>query len=76
MLNEQSRRLASGSAETSVSISDASLTIQALTLFGWMHDKQNLGVTEITIDRNGGLKLSDRQTICDPVFSVVPQFWY
>ena len=55
--------------------SPESVNIEALTLFGWMHEKQNLGFTEIRI-APGDLQIGGRQTICEPVFESMPNIWY
>jgi hypothetical protein len=61
---------------TSIEASSDKLTIHALTLHGWMHEKQNLGVTPIVICHDGQLILGERQTICAPVVRELPQIWY
>ena len=61
---------------TSTETTPDGILIHALTLFGWMHEKQNLGVTSITVTRGGDLHFGDRQTICEPVFRDTPDIWY
>ena len=78
VLNDDARRLMIDSPFTTTSLDATSngISIHALTLFGWMHEKQNLGVTDITIARGGDLQIGDRQTMCDPVFRDMPDIWY
>lgn len=77
VLNDDARRMMDESPfKTSLATTDAGFSIHALTLFGWMHKKQNLGVTDINIAHNGALHFGDRRTICDPVFRDIPCIWY
>ena len=75
-LNEAAQRLLSDRLLTSMVSKRNQLTIQALTLYGWMHEKQNLGFTDIEIRRGGELSFGDRETLCEPVFDTMPRIWY
>lgn len=77
MLNDDARRLMDESPiKTSLESTDTGLSIHALTLFGWMHEKQNLGVTGINIAHDGNLHFGERRTICVPVYRDIPRIWY
>ena len=77
VLNDDARQIMTDSPiKTSLVTTDTGLSIHALTLFGWMHEKQNLGITNINIDHRGDLHFGDRRTICDPVFCDIPRIWY
>ncbi len=77
VMNDDARRLMDESPiKTSLATTDAGLSIHALTLFGWMHEKQNLGVTDINIAHDGDLHFGERRTICDPAFRDIPRIWY
>ena len=77
VLNQNARRIINSSpAKTFTSVSSNSFSIHALTLYGWMHEKQELGVTDITVFNDGDYQIGDRRTICDPVFDEIPRIWY
>ena len=77
ILNDAGRRIAERAIfSTTMHKTNDGLFINAVTLFGWMHKIQNLGITQITIARDGSLAISDRETICDPVFSEIPDLTY
>ena len=76
VLSEDAKQLVTRSEHsTTMRSSPESVNIEALTLFGWMHEKQNLGFTEIRI-APGDLQIGGRQTICEPVFESMPNIWY
>ena len=52
------------------------LVIDALTLLGFKHDKQNFGQTSIEISIDGSVEIGERRCICDPVFARIPSIWY
>lgn len=74
--NEALNALLNDSLATTMVSTEDQLTIHALTLYGWMHEKQNLGFTEITFTCDGQLEFGERQTVCDPVFEKMPEYWY
>ena len=61
---------------TSIREFDGRFVLQVLSLYGWMHEKQELRVTEIIITRDGSLTMDGFRTLCTPVFSEVPEKWY
>lgn len=52
------------------------LTIRAITLCGWMHDKRNLGIELIKIAQNGTVTLATREILSQKIFSKVPAIVY
>jgi hypothetical protein len=68
--------LATDSLKTTFVSNSKLATIHALTLYGWMHEKQNLGFTDIQIGIDGKLQFGERQTLCEPVFDKLPAIWY
>lgn len=77
LLTAEARRLvADSSLATSLDKVDNGIVIHALTLFGWMHKKQDLGVTDIHVSGSGDLRFGDRQSICRPVFRNIPVIYY
>lgn len=55
---------------------DGLLTIRAVTLTGWMHDKQNLGIEHIHISRSGDVQLDARKVLSKKIFKSVPSIRY
>lgn len=51
-------------------------TLQALTLMGWMHDKRNLGIETIHIEREGAISYAKRNVISQEVFKGTPLIRY
>jgi hypothetical protein len=64
-----------GSTSSSV-LSDGILSVRAVTLLGWMHTKQNLGIESFTIDRHGKVGFADRIVLTSRTFSDVPGIRY
>jgi hypothetical protein len=62
--------------ETSCTIDGDSLQIRAITLQGWMHRKQNLGIESITISRSGTVTLGLRHVLARKIFDEVPRIMY
>lgn len=52
------------------------LAIRAVTLCGWMHDKQNLGVESFTIARDGKPTFQKRHELSRKIFKRVPAILY
>ena len=52
------------------------LELRVVTLLGWMHDKQNLGIETIHIARDGMVTLGKRRTLLRRVFETVPHVRY
>jgi hypothetical protein len=77
VLNDRATRLGTEmELSTWLDSSADELVIHALTLLGWMHEKQNLGVTDISVLRDGNVVTGKRQTVCEPVFLEIPWIWY
>jgi hypothetical protein len=52
------------------------VVLRAVTLMGWMHDKQNLGVETIAFQKTGKVTLGVRQVLATRVFDRVPGIMY
>ncbi|TWU07336.1 hypothetical protein CA54_57420 [Symmachiella macrocystis] len=50
--------------------------VRAVTLFGRMHDKGNLGIERFSIDRNGVVLPQERELISRNIFSRIPGIKY
>ena len=61
---------------TSASRCDNAVVIRAVTLCGWMHDKQNLGIENIRILKSGEVQLEKRRVLSKKIFKSVPQIRY
>ncbi len=61
---------------TRIIVEDDLLTIRAVTLCGWMHDKRNLGVEHIRISRSGDVALDARNVLSKKIFKSVPAIRY
>lgn len=51
-------------------------TLQALTLMGWMHDKRNIGIETVHIEREGAVSYAKRYVISQNVFKETPMIMY
>lgn len=77
VLSDRARQLAAESdIATTTVLSGDTLHIRAVTLFGWMHKTQDLGITEIKVAADGDVHIADRETLCDPTFAEMPMIWY
>jgi hypothetical protein len=52
------------------------VVLRAVTLMGWMHDKRNLGIETITVQKTGKVTLGVRQVLATRVFDRVPGIIY
>jgi hypothetical protein len=50
--------------------------LRAVTLCGWMHRKQNLGVETIGISMDGSVDLRPREVLAETIFDEVPKIMY
>ncbi len=62
--------------ETNSVLSRDHLAIRAVTLCGWMHRKQNLGVESFTIDQKGNVSFARRCVLSRRIFARVPGIRY
>jgi hypothetical protein len=77
VLNEKEFGKAEALIETTRFVfEDELLTIRAVTLCGWMHDKRNLGIEYIHISRSGDVQLDARQVLSKRIFKSVPAIRY
>jgi hypothetical protein len=53
-----------------------SVSIRAVTLCGWMHEKQNLGVESIAIAEDGSVSFAERKVLSRRIFKRVPAIKY
>jgi hypothetical protein len=51
-------------------------TLQALTLMGWMHEKRNLGIETVHLEREGAVSYAKRNVISQEVFKETPLIMY
>lgn len=66
-----------GSATTEWSSkNDLTANLQALTLMGWMHDKKNIGIEQIEIQRSGEVKFNKRKIYSTKIFTSTPSIRY
>jgi hypothetical protein len=63
-------------ATVASSLSDGTLSIRAVTLLGWMHTKQDLGIESFTIDRNGAVHFAERIVLTRRIFAALPNIRY
>ena len=61
---------------TELSFDEGSIRIRALTLCGWMHSKQNLGIEVITVSQEGRVHLGVRDVLSEKIFTQVPRILY
>ncbi len=52
------------------------LSVRAVTLCGWMHRKQNLGIESFTIGSNGNVSFGKRRVLSRKIFVRVPGIMY
>jgi hypothetical protein len=52
------------------------LSVRAVTLCGWMHDRQNLGIESFTIGPDGNVSFAKRQVLSQRIFARVPAIRY
>ena len=62
--------------KTSCKVDGDTVKLRAVTLCGWMHDKQNLGIEMITISKNGAVHLGQREVLAENIFDEVPGILY
>ncbi|MEQ8788073.1 MAG: hypothetical protein RIC55_17325 [Pirellulaceae bacterium] len=55
---------------------EQAITLRCLTLLGWMHEKQDLGIETITIERDGSVTRAERVQLCSRTFLETPDLWY
>jgi hypothetical protein len=55
---------------------DGSSRLTFTSLFGWMHELQNLGTEQLDISRDFRIVRRDRRTLSDRIFSSVPHVRY
>ena len=61
---------------TTCTIEGDTIRLRAVTLCGWMHCKQNLGVETIAIFKDGTVDLGPREVLAEKVFDEVPGIVY
>jgi hypothetical protein len=61
---------------TTCKMEDDIVKIRAVTLCGWMHCKQNLGVETIAISNEGIVTLGEREVLAEKIFDEVPGVIY
>ena len=77
VLTRRAKQLATqNNVATTVSCADGILRLNALTLYGWQHETQDLGITEIAVSEEGAVTIGERETLCDPTFSEIPRIRY
>jgi hypothetical protein len=62
--------------ESSSKIEGNTIKLRAITLCGWMHDKQNLGIETIAISKDGTINLAPREVLAEKIFDQVPPIMY
>lgn len=67
---------AKGIGSTSMLRDGNGLSVRAVTLRGWMHDKRNLGVERFEVDRQGHPTFEKRLVLSRRIFSRVPMIRY
>ena len=61
---------------TVIAFDSAVLSLRAVTLRGWMHDKQNLGIESFTIGSDGLVSFQKRDVLSKRIFRCVPAIRY
>lgn len=61
---------------TVTAVDGAVLSLRVVTLCGWMHEKQNLGVESITIASNGAVSFRKRKVLSKRIFRRTPSIRY
>ncbi len=61
---------------TVISFNGTVLSLRAVTLCGWMHDKQNLGIESFTIGADGLVSFRKRDVLSRRIFRRVPAIRY
>ncbi|MDP1560716.1 MAG: hypothetical protein Q8M16_04910 [Pirellulaceae bacterium] len=61
---------------TAMALDGAMLSLRAVTLCGWMHDKQNLGVEWFTISSDGTVSFRNRDVLSKRIFRRTPSIRY
>ncbi len=61
---------------TQINVERDTVVIRAVTLCGWMHEAQNLGIEHIHIPRSGKVQFDARQTLSKKIFSKLPDIYY
>lgn len=62
--------------DSSVTVRDQNVILRAITLMGWMHDKQNLGIERVTIQKSGRVELAAREVLAKRIFDTTPSIDY
>tara|TARA_R110002072_G_C7909868_1_gene530272 strand:- start:1017 stop:1664 length:648 start_codon:yes stop_codon:yes gene_type:complete len=76
-LNEKELSIALPNIGSTLSTADgAVLSLRAVTLCGWMHDKQNLGVESFTIGSDGTVSFRQRDVLSKRIFWNTPSIRY
>lgn len=63
-------------ASTCMIVDSGELKLRAVTLMGWMHDKQNLGIEMIYVSKDGTVRLDLRKTMVTRIFKQTPMLRY
>jgi hypothetical protein len=69
-------RISANIGETAVELASGEIHLRAVTLCGWMHAKQNLGIEHLRIDENGKVRLDKRVVLTKKTFLSVPGIRY
>ena len=62
--------------DTRIEANAEQITLRALTLMGWRHQKRNLGVELIHIARDGSVHLDKRRVLSRRIFKRIPTIMY
>ena len=52
------------------------VVLRTVTLRGWMHEKNNLGVETIRVDPTGSVRMDERQVLSTDIFTSIPNIKY
>jgi hypothetical protein len=74
--NEELERVQDLIGTTIICCQEDEINIRAVTLCGWMHNKQNLGIERIRISKCGNVQLDKREVLSERIFKSVPQIMY
>lgn len=69
-------QIANQVGETQLCSGDDQYQIRAVTLCGWMHEKQELGIESVSITNHGEVSLGARQILCRKTFLKLPAIMY
>ena len=61
---------------TTITLDNDVYKIRAITLMGWMHAKQDLGIERLSIHRTGEIEFDAREVLCQNTFTKLPGILY